>query len=60
MVRAAIAFFVLALVAFIFGANGIAGISMDMGKILLGVFLVISVISIIVALVSGKTLIRKN
>lgn len=60
MVRAAIAFFILALVAFVLGANGIAGMSMDIGQLLLGVFLVISIISIIVALVSGKSLMRRN
>lgn len=55
MVRAAIAFFILALVAFLLGAGGIAGMSMDIGKTLLAVFLVLAVISFIVSLVTGKS-----
>ncbi|MBS1972018.1 MAG: DUF1328 domain-containing protein [Bdellovibrionales bacterium] len=54
MLRAAIAFFILALVAFIFGANGIAGVSMEIGRILLGVFLILAVVSFIISLVSGR------
>ena len=54
MIRAAIAFFVLALVAIVLGANGVAGLSMEIGKILLYVFLALAVISFIVSLVTGK------
>jgi uncharacterized membrane protein YtjA (UPF0391 family) len=54
MIRAAIAFFVLALVAFVLGAGGIAGLSMEIGKILIVVFVALSVISLLVALVTGK------
>jgi uncharacterized membrane protein YtjA (UPF0391 family) len=54
MLRAAIAFFVLALVAILLGATGIAGISMEIGRLLLFVFLALAVISFIVSLVSGK------
>lgn len=54
MVRAAVIFFVLALVALFVGANGIAGVSMEIGKTLLFVFLVLAVISSIAALVSGR------
>lgn len=54
MLRAAIIFFVLALVALLFGAYGIAGLSLDIGKVLLFVFLVLSIISAIVALVRGR------
>ena len=54
MIRAAIAFFVLALVAFVLGANGVAGLSMDIGKILIVVFLVMAVISFVGALVTGR------
>jgi uncharacterized membrane protein YtjA (UPF0391 family) len=54
MLRAAIAFFVLALIAMLFGANGIAGLSMDAGRLLLIVFLVLAVVSFIVSLVSGR------
>jgi len=54
MLRAAIAFFVLALVAFALGAWNIAGISMEIGRTLLFVFLVLAVISFIAGLVSGR------
>jgi len=60
MVRSAIAFFILAIVAFIFGAYGIAGLSMDIGKLLLGIFLVISIISIITAIVTGGIASRRH
>jgi uncharacterized membrane protein YtjA (UPF0391 family) len=54
MLRAAIAFFVLALVAILLGASGIAGMSMDIGKTLLFVFLVLAVISFVASLVTGR------
>ncbi len=54
MVRAALAFFILALVAYIFGATGFAGVSMDIGQTLLGVFLVLAVITYIASLTLGR------
>ncbi len=54
MIRAAIAFFVLALVAIVLGANGIAGLSLEIGKILLAVFLVLAVLSFLVSIVTGR------
>ena len=54
MIRAALAFFILALLAFIFGASGIAGVSMEIGKFLVIVFLVLAVVSYIVGLVRGN------
>jgi uncharacterized membrane protein YtjA (UPF0391 family) len=54
MLRAAIVFFVLGLIAILFGANGIAGLSMDAGKMLLMVFVVLAVLSLVVNLISGK------
>lgn len=54
MLRAAIAFFVIGLVAVFLGANNIAGVSIELGKLLLGVFLVLAVISFVVSLVSGR------
>lgn len=54
MLRAAIIFFIIAVVAFIFGASGIAGMSMEIGRILLMVFLALAVISFIVNLVSKR------
>ncbi len=55
MLRAALAFFVLALLAFFFGANGIAGVSMEVGRMLLWVFLILAVINGILYLVSGRS-----
>lgn len=55
MLRASIAFFVLALIAIIFGANNIAGVSMEIGKILLFVFLALAVISFVVSLLTGRS-----
>lgn len=54
MLRAAILFFVLALVAILFGATGFAGVSMEIGKTVLFVFLVLAVISFVASLVTGK------
>ena len=54
MIRAAISFFVLALVAVLFGAYGIAGVSIEAGKILLMVFLALAVLSFVGSLVTGK------
>ena len=54
MIRAAIAFFILALVAYIFGANGIAGMSMDIGNLLVVVFLIFAAISFIGGMITGR------
>ena len=54
MLRASIAFSILAIVAFVLGASGIAGVSMEIGKLLLTVFLVLAVISFIIDLVGRR------
>lgn len=54
MVRAAIAFFVLALIAFLFGATGIAGVSMDIGRMLLVVFLILAALAFVGSLITGR------
>jgi uncharacterized membrane protein YtjA (UPF0391 family) len=54
MLRAALGFFILALIAVIFGASGVAGISMEIGRALLVVFLILAVISFVAGLVSGR------
>lgn len=54
MLRAAIIFFVIAIVAFIFGASGIAGMSMEIGRLLLLVFLALAIISFLINLVGRK------
>lgn len=43
----AIAFFVLALLAAVVGARGVAGISMEIARILVLVFLVLAVLSLV-------------
>ncbi len=54
MLRAALMFFILALVAMLLGASGFAGMSMEIGRILLLVFLVLAVISGITGLITGS------
>lgn len=54
MLNAAITFFVLALVAFLLGATGIAGVSMEIGKTLLMVFLVLAVVSFVINMLRGR------
>jgi uncharacterized membrane protein YtjA (UPF0391 family) len=58
MLRAGIVFFVLGLVAILLGANGIGGLSMDIGRSLLFVFLILAVISFISSLVLGKKVVK--
>jgi uncharacterized membrane protein YtjA (UPF0391 family) len=54
MLRAAIAFFVLAILAMALGASGIAGLSMDVAKTLLIVFLILAVLSFVASLLTGR------
>lgn len=54
MLRAAIAFFCIALVALLLGATGFAGVSMEIGRTLLVVFLILAVISYVVSLTTGR------
>lgn len=54
MLRAAIVFFILALVGILFGATGVAGISMEVGKILLTVFLILAGITFIGDMITGR------
>lgn len=54
MIRAAIAFFILALIAFVLGANGVAGISMEMGQIILIAALIFAGLSFLASLATGK------
>jgi uncharacterized membrane protein YtjA (UPF0391 family) len=60
MLRAAVAFFVLGLIAIILGANGIGGLSMDIGRTLLFVFLILSVISFVASMVTGRKMINRS
>jgi uncharacterized membrane protein YtjA (UPF0391 family) len=54
MLRAAIAFFVIALLAMVLGANNVAGISMELGRTLLIVFVVLAIISFLISLAGGR------
>lgn len=54
MLRAALGFFVLALIAIVLGAGNIAGVSMEVGKMLLFVFLVLAVLSFVASLFTGR------
>ena len=54
MLRAALGFFVLALVAMLFGSYGVAGISMEVGRMLLFVFLALAILSGVFGMVTGR------
>ncbi len=54
MLRAAIAFFVIGLLALLFGAIGLAGFSLEIGKSILGIFVFLAVISFVISLLSNK------
>ena len=53
MLRAALGFFILALIAVLLGAGNIAGVSMEIGRMLLVVFLILAVISFVAGLIGG-------
>jgi uncharacterized membrane protein YtjA (UPF0391 family) len=55
MVRAAIGFFVIALVAYFLGASGVGGLSMEIGRMLLIVFLILAAVSFVGSLVTGRS-----
>jgi uncharacterized membrane protein YtjA (UPF0391 family) len=59
MLRAAIAFFIVGVIAILLGANGIAGISLEVGRTLLFVFLILAVISFVASMVTGKKMINR-
>jgi uncharacterized membrane protein YtjA (UPF0391 family) len=54
MLRAAILFFVIGLIAMALGMGNVAGISLEVGKDLLYVFLALAVISFLISLVGGR------
>lgn len=49
----AIIFFIIAIVAYVLGAQGVAGMSAGIGRTLLFVFLVLAVLMVIVSLVQS-------
>ncbi len=52
LLTVAIIFFIIAIVAYVLGAQGVAGMSAGIGRTLLFVFLVLAVIMVIIQLVS--------
>jgi uncharacterized membrane protein YtjA (UPF0391 family) len=52
LIGIAIIFFIIAIVAYVLGARGVAGMSAGIGRTLLFVFLVLAVIMVIVGLVN--------
>ncbi len=54
MLRAAIGFFIIGLLAMALGAGGVAGLSVDIGKTLLYVFLALAAISFVISLITGR------
>jgi len=53
MLRAALLFFIIGWVAYAFGVYGVAGLSIELGRILLAAFLFIAVVSVLFSLISG-------
>lgn len=54
MFRAAIGFFIFGIFAMLLGANGIAGLSMEIGRTVLFVFIALAVISLLGGLITGR------
>jgi uncharacterized membrane protein YtjA (UPF0391 family) len=54
MVRAAVGFSIFGLLAIFLGANNIAGLSIELGKTLLVVFLICAVLSFLASVVRGR------
>jgi uncharacterized membrane protein YtjA (UPF0391 family) len=54
MLRAAIIFFVVGLLAMFLGMNNIGGLSVELGKLLLFVFVGLAIVSFVVSMVTGR------
>lgn len=55
MLRAAITFFLMGLLAFFFGLYGVAGVSIEIGKLLLLIFVIFAAVSFVGAITAGKS-----
>ena len=53
MLRAAIVLFVIGLIAMLLGATGVAGMSFEIGRLLLFVFVGLAIIGFVVSLITG-------
>jgi uncharacterized membrane protein YtjA (UPF0391 family) len=60
MLNVSITFFVIALMAYMLGAFGLAGLSLEIGKMLLTVFLILSVVSFVLSLFTPKKTTRTS
>ncbi len=54
MKRAAVVYFILAILSFALGAAGIAGLTLEIGKTFLSIFLFLSVVSFLVAVTTNE------
>ena len=54
MARAALAFFIIGLNVLLMSANGIGGLTMDIGKTLFFIFMIFALITFICSIVMGK------
>lgn len=54
MLRASISFFMLGIIAFILGANGVAGLSISIGKFLLLMFIGLAALSFLISIFYGR------
>ena len=52
MFRAALGFFLLALLSVVLGASGVAGVSLDIGRALLLTFIILAVLSFVAGLIT--------
>ena len=54
MLKAAITFFLVGILAYIFGAYQIAGVSVEIGQIFLYVFFALAIIAFVINMISGR------
>ncbi|MGE4233374.1 MAG: DUF1328 domain-containing protein [Bacteriovoracia bacterium] len=54
MLRASIFFFIIGLVAYFIGANNIAGLSVEIGRVMLKIFVVLAAVSLALSFITGR------
>jgi uncharacterized membrane protein YtjA (UPF0391 family) len=54
MLRTSIVFFIIGLVAYLFGAVGLAGVSIEIGRLLLIVFVILALVSFVLSIFRKK------
>ena len=54
MLRAALSFFVFGIIAMVLGFYNVAGVSIEVGKALLGVFTVLALLAIGASIITGR------